>query len=117
MRKQSRKSSKLFVDKHDDLLRLKLYHFLNEFKNERIPEKDELYSFFVRKLGIRSIKACQEEIEFLEDNIVSHDGDLDPPATVLKGFVALIRYCRYLLFRFEDEEAGETQSPVAGEEN
>ncbi|CAA0817811.1 U-box domain-containing protein 17 [Striga hermonthica] len=106
LRKQSIKSSELSVDKHDELLRQKLYHFLNEFENGRIPEKDELYSFFVRKLGIRSVKTCREEIEFLEEQIVSHDGDLDPPATVLNGFVALIRYCRYLLFRFEDEEAG-----------
>ncbi|GER24532.1 U-box domain-containing protein [Striga asiatica] len=111
LRNQSRKSSKLFVDKHDELLRLKLYHFLNEFENGRIPEKDELYSFFVRKLGIRSVKACREEIEYLEDQIVSHDGDLDPPATVLKGFVALIRYCRYLLFRFEDEEEADLGKP------
>ncbi|KAL6574123.1 U-box domain-containing protein 17 [Orobanche hederae] len=101
--KQSRKS-KLFVDKHDDLLRLKLYFFLNEFENGRIPEKTDLCAFFVEKLGICSVKSCRAEIEFLEEQIVNHDGDIDPTAAILKGFVALIRYCRYLLFRFEDED-------------
>ncbi|KAK6154793.1 hypothetical protein DH2020_009041 [Rehmannia glutinosa] len=62
--KQSRKS-KLFIDKHDDLLRV--------------------------------------EIEFLEEQIVNHDGDIEPTASILNGFVAVMRYCRFLLFRFEDE--------------
>ncbi|KAK6124172.1 hypothetical protein DH2020_042081 [Rehmannia glutinosa] len=103
LRKQSRKS-KLFIDKHDDLLRLKLYYFLNEFENGRIPERNELYAFFVEKLGFCDVKSYRAEIEFLEEQIVNHDGDIDPTASVINGFVAIIRYCRYLLFRFEDEE-------------
>ncbi|PIN06690.1 Ubiquitin--protein ligase [Handroanthus impetiginosus] len=101
--KQSRKS-KLFIDKHDDLLRLKLYNFLNEFENGRFSEETELHTFFVEKLGICNVKSCRFEIEFLEEQIVNHDGDIEPTASVLNGFVALMRYCRFLLFRFEDEE-------------
>ncbi|GFP96960.1 U-box domain-containing protein 17 [Phtheirospermum japonicum] len=100
--KQSRKS-KLFIDKHDDLLRLKLYYFLNEFENGIIHDKNVLRSFFVEKLGIRNVKSCRFEIEFLEEQIVNHDGDIEPTASILNGFVALMRYCRFLLFRFEDE--------------
>lgn len=103
LRKQSRKS-KLLIDKHDDLLRLKLYHFLNEFEKGRIPEMNELYIFFVERLGICNVRSCRTEIEFLEEQIVNHDGDLEPTASVLNGFVALMRYCRFLLFRFEDED-------------
>lgn len=100
--KQSRKS-KFFVDKHDDLLRLKLYYFLNEFENGWIPDRIELHAFFVEKLGICDVESCRHEIEFLEEQIVNHDGDIEPTASVLNGFVALMRYCRFLLFRFEDE--------------
>ncbi|KAH6773590.1 plant U-box 17 [Perilla frutescens var. hirtella] len=103
LRKQSRKS-KLLIDKHDDLLRLKLYHFLNEVEKGRIPEMNELYMFFVERLGICNVRSCRTEIEFLEEQIVNHDGDLEPTASVLNGFVALMRYCRFLLFRFEDED-------------
>ncbi|KAL0398427.1 UNVERIFIED_CONTAM: U-box domain-containing protein 17 [Sesamum radiatum] len=103
LRKQSRKS-KLFIDKNDDLLRLKLYSFLNEFEDGRIPDRNQLYSFFVEKLGICNVKSYRDEIEFLEEQVVSHDGDIEPTASVLNGFVALVRYCRFLLFRFEDED-------------
>ncbi|KAL3617005.1 U-box domain-containing protein 17 [Castilleja foliolosa] len=103
LRIQLRKS-KLFIDKHDDRLRLKLYDFLNEFENGTIPPNKDLYDFYVEELHIRDVKNCRIEIEFLEEQIVNHDGDLDPTATILKGIVALTRYCRYLLFRFEDEE-------------
>lgn len=103
LRKQSR-NSKLLIDKHDDLLRLKLYYFLNEFENGRIPEMTDLYMFFVDKLGICNVKGCRTEIEFLEEQILNHDGDLEPSASILNGFVALMRYCRFLLFRFEDED-------------
>ncbi|XP_057764077.1 U-box domain-containing protein 17-like [Salvia miltiorrhiza] len=104
LRKQSRKS-RLLIDKHDESLRLKLYHFLNEFEKGRIPEMNELYVFFVEKLGICNVKSCRSEIEFLEEQIVNHDGDLEPSASVLNGFVALMRYVRFLLFRFEDGDA------------
>ncbi|XP_057797640.1 U-box domain-containing protein 17-like [Salvia miltiorrhiza] len=100
--KQSRKS-RLFIDKHDDLLRFKLYHFLNEFESGRIPERAALHSFIVEKLRICDVESCRNEIEFLEEQTVNHDGDIEPTASVLNGFVALIRYCRFLLFRFEDE--------------
>lgn len=103
LKKQSRKS-KLLIDRHDDLLRLKLYYFLNEFERGRIPEMTDLYIFFVDKLGICNVKGCRIEIEFLEEQIVNHDGDLEPSASILYGFVALMRYCRFLLFRFEDED-------------
>ncbi|KAL2524282.1 U-box domain-containing protein 17 [Abeliophyllum distichum] len=103
LREQSRKS-KLMIDKHDDSLRLKLYYFLNEFENGRIPDPNELRSFFVEKLAICDAKSCRIEIELLEEQVVNHDGDIEPTVPILNGFVALMRYCRFLLFRFEDEE-------------
>ncbi|CAI9760149.1 unnamed protein product [Fraxinus pennsylvanica] len=103
LREQSRKS-KLMIDKHDDSLRLKLYYYLNEFEDGRIPDPNELRSFLVEKLAICDAKSCRIEIEFLEEQIVSHDGDIEPTAPILNGFVALMRYSRFLLFRFENDE-------------
>ncbi|KAL2475181.1 U-box domain-containing protein 17 [Abeliophyllum distichum] len=103
LKKQSRKS-KLLIDKKDDLLRMKFYNFLNELENGKVPDQNELYSFFVEKLAIRDVKSIIFEIEFLEEQIVNCEGDIEPTASVLNGFVALTRYCRFLLFRVEDEE-------------
>ncbi|XP_027163052.1 U-box domain-containing protein 17 [Coffea eugenioides] len=103
IKKQSRKS-KLFIDRGDETLRLKLYSFLNEFECGYIPDRFQLYSFFVEKLGIRDARSGRMEIEFLEEQIANHDGDIEPTASVLNGFVALTRYCRFLLFGFEEDE-------------
>ncbi|XP_073143730.1 U-box domain-containing protein 17-like [Henckelia pumila] len=103
LRKHSRKS-RLIVDSHEYLLKLKLYDFLKEFEEGRIPHSNDLHSFFVEKLMIRDVRSCRVEIEFLEKQIVDHNGDIDPMNSILNGFVALTRYSRYLLFRFEDEE-------------
>lgn len=103
LRKQSKKS-RLMIDNHDDLLRSKFYYFLSEFEEGRIPHNNDLYFFFVEKLMIRDVRSCRVEIEFLEEQIVNHDGDIEPTKSILNGFVALIRYSRFLLFRFEDEE-------------
>lgn len=105
LQKQARKS-KLFVDKHDEMLRLKLFSFLNEFENGGIPDSAQLYSFFVDKLVICNPRSCRVEIEFLEEQIVNHEGDIEPTASVLNGFVALMRYCRFLLFGFEEDDVG-----------
>lgn len=103
LKKQTRKF-KFFVDRNDEMLRLKLYSFLNEFERGYIPDKAELRTFFLEKLGIRDSWSCRMEIEFLEEQIVNHDGDIEPTASVLNGFVALTRYCRFLLFGFEEDE-------------
>lgn len=44
------------------------------------------------------------EMEFLEEQIANHDGDIEPTVSVLNGFVAMTRYCRFLLFGFEEDE-------------
>ncbi|KAM7263696.1 hypothetical protein ACFE04_001379 [Oxalis oulophora] len=103
LQRQSRKA-KLYVDKCDDDLRVQLFSFLYEFENDRIPDSVELRSFFVEKLGIRDSNSCRAEIEFLEEQIVNHEGDIEPNASVLNAFVAIMRYCRFLLFGFEDED-------------
>lgn len=103
LQKQSKKS-KLFIDENDELLRLKLYEFLDEFENGKIPDSLELYSFFVEKLEIRDARSCRVEIEFLEEQIVNHEGDIDPTASVLNGFVAMARYSRFLLFGFDEDD-------------
>ncbi|KAK8984609.1 hypothetical protein V6N11_047829 [Hibiscus sabdariffa] len=96
--------AKLYVDKSDDNLRLRFFSFINEFENGRVPNLVDLRLFFVERLGIRDAKSCRFEIEFLEEQIVAHEGDIEPTACVLNGFVAVTRYCRFLLFGFEEDE-------------
>uniref|UniRef100_A0A2P2KUP5 RING-type E3 ubiquitin transferase n=2 Tax=Rhizophora mucronata TaxID=61149 RepID=A0A2P2KUP5_RHIMU len=103
MQKQARKS-RLYIDANDESLRIQFFSFLDNFENGRIPDPVELRSFFVDKLGINDAKSCRAEIEFLEEQIVKHEGDVEPTASVLNGFIAVAWYCRFLLFGFEDNE-------------
>ncbi|OVA04056.1 Armadillo [Macleaya cordata] len=103
LQRQSRKS-KLFIDPRDEKLRLRLFEFLDEFEQGRVPNKIDLRSVYIEELGIRDAKSCRAEIEFLEEQIHAHEGDVEPMVSVLNGFVALTRYCRFLLFGLEEEE-------------
>ncbi|MCL7030943.1 hypothetical protein MKW94_019450 [Papaver nudicaule] len=89
----------------NERIRVRLFGFLDEFEQGNIPNEIELKSVFVNELGIRDAKSCRSEIEFLEEQIHTHDGDVEPMVSVLNGFVALTRYCRFLLFGLEEEEA------------
>ncbi|XP_031269767.1 U-box domain-containing protein 17-like [Pistacia vera] len=100
------KKAKLYIDKNDDSLRVKFFYFLDEFENGKVPNHVELRSFFVENLKIKDAKSCRTEIEFLEEQIANHEGDVEPTAAVLNGFVAVTRYCRFLLFGFEEDEVG-----------
>ncbi|CAD5313978.1 unnamed protein product [Arabidopsis thaliana] len=102
LQRQSRKA-RLYIDKNDESLRESFYSFLDGFENGKIPSSVDLRMFFVEKLGIRDSKSCRSEIEFLEEQIVNHDGDLEPTGSVINGFVAITRYCRFLLFGFEED--------------
>jgi hypothetical protein len=101
--KQSRRA-KLFIDMEDDALRIRFFSFLDEFENGRIPDSAELQSFYVDKLQVIDAASCRTEIEALEEQIVNHEGDIEPTISVLKGFVAMTRYCRFLIFGFEEDE-------------
>ncbi|XP_010509777.1 PREDICTED: U-box domain-containing protein 17-like [Camelina sativa] len=103
LQQQATKSTTLFVDHNEELLRERFYTFLNGFENGEIPNTDELRSFFVEKLGIKDPKSCRDEIEFLEEQISKHDcDDLEPSRSVVNAFVSITRYCMYSLFAFED---------------
>lgn len=103
MQRQARKA-RLYIDKNDEALRIRLFSFLDEFEKGKIPNQAELRGFFVEDMGIRDAKSCRAEIEFLEEQIVNHEGDIEPTASVLNGFVAITRYCRFLLFGFEEND-------------
>ncbi|KAK7247208.1 hypothetical protein RIF29_42085 [Crotalaria pallida] len=105
LRKQCRKA-KLFIDKNDDALRIRFFSFLDEFENGRIPDSKELKALLVDKLKISDARSCRAEIESLEEQIVNHEGDVEPTVSVLNGLVAMTRYCRFLLFGFEEDELG-----------
>lgn len=95
---------KLFIDMKDDALRICFFSYLDEFESGRIPDSDELRSFYVDKLQILDAASCRTEIEALEEQIMNHEGDIEPTISVLKGLVAMTRYCRFLLFGFEEDE-------------
>ncbi|KAL0698708.1 hypothetical protein Bca4012_054830 [Brassica carinata] len=102
LQSQSRRS-RLYIDDNDESLRVTFYSFLDGFENGEIPDSVSLRSFFVEKLGVKDSKSCGNEIEFLEEQIANHDGDVEPTGSVINGFVAITRYCRFLLFGFEEE--------------
>ncbi|KAK7400192.1 hypothetical protein VNO78_11392 [Psophocarpus tetragonolobus] len=97
------KSAKLFIDKKDDALRIRFFWFLDEFESGRIPDYKDLRCFFLDKLRILDAKSCKVEVEALEEQIVNHEGDVEPTVPVINGMVAITRYCRFLLFGFEEE--------------
>lgn len=103
LRKQANRS-KLLIDQHDEVLRMRLFSFLDDFENGRVPDLVDLYAFFVERLGLVGPISFRFEIEFLEEQIVSHEGDVEPTISVLNEFVALLRYSRFLLFGFEEDE-------------
>ncbi|KAF8413701.1 hypothetical protein HHK36_001693 [Tetracentron sinense] len=102
LQKQSRRA-KLFIDQSDETLRLRLFSFLDEFEKGLIPDPLELQSV-IERLGIRDAKTCRTEIEFVEEQIHNQEEDVEPTVSVLNGFIALTRYCRFLLFGFEEDE-------------
>ncbi|KAF7150264.1 hypothetical protein RHSIM_Rhsim02G0148300 [Rhododendron simsii] len=104
------KRSKLLIDQRDEVLRLEFYSFLDEFERDMVPDPVELYSFFVKRLGIQGARGFRVEIEFLEEQILNHEGDVEPTVSVLDGFVALVRYSRFLLFGFEEDEEVELRA-------
>nr|DAD38329.1 TPA_asm: hypothetical protein HUJ06_008970 [Nelumbo nucifera] len=53
---------------------------------------------------VQMLSIVANEIEFLEEHIYNNEGDVDPTVSVLNGFLTLTRYCRFLLFGFEEEE-------------
>ncbi|XP_058100871.1 U-box domain-containing protein 17 [Magnolia sinica] len=101
--KRQAKRSKLFIDPEDEMLRCKLFSFLDEFEQGRRPDPVELKTVFVESLGLRDARSCRSEIEFLEEQIFNQEEDGDSTISVISGFVALVRYCRFLIFGFEEE--------------
>ncbi|XP_008790028.1 U-box domain-containing protein 17-like [Phoenix dactylifera] len=99
LQRQTRRS-KLYVHPQDEDLRRKLFSFLNEFEQGEAPDAEELRAAFVDQLGIRDATDCRTEIEFLEEQIYNQEEDAD--FAILGGVVALTRYCRFLLFGFQE---------------
>ncbi|KAJ4916815.1 U-box domain-containing protein 17 [Raphanus sativus] len=102
LQRQSLKS-RLHIDNNDESLRETFYSFLESFQNGEIPSPTAMRTFFVERLGFRDSNSYITEIEFLEEQIANHDGELEPASSVINGFVAVTRYSRFLLFGFEEE--------------
>ncbi|WOL09146.1 hypothetical protein Cni_G17899 [Canna indica] len=94
--------SKLYVDTEEEALRRKIHSFLGRFETGEAPDPAELRNTFVNRLGIRDAGACRMEIEFLEEQIFNQEEDID--LSLVSGVVALTRYCRFLLFGFQEME-------------
>ncbi|XP_009115249.1 U-box domain-containing protein 17 [Brassica rapa] len=111
--------SRLYIDNNDESLRETFYSFLESFENGEIPSPTALKTFFVERLAFKDSNSYRNEIEFLEEQIVNHDGDLEPASSVINGFVAIARYSRFLLFGFEEDGVEwriENNHPKVGED-
>ncbi|KAK1324733.1 U-box domain-containing protein 17 [Acorus calamus] len=100
LRRQSRRL-RLFVDANDEALRGRIFSFIDQLEHGGRPCKSDLREVFVVSLGISDAKSCMAEIEFLEEQLYNQEDDVDP--SVLNGVIALARYCRFLLFGFDEE--------------
>ncbi|XP_008794161.3 U-box domain-containing protein 17-like [Phoenix dactylifera] len=109
LQRQTRRS-RIYVHPEDEELRRKIFSFLEKFERGEVPDPEELRSAFVDQLGIRDGMACRSEIEFLEEQIYTQEEDADPP--VLAGVVALTRYCRFLLFGFQEIHVERGSNPA-----
>ncbi|KAJ6824353.1 U-box domain-containing protein 17-like [Iris pallida] len=112
LRRQSRRS-KLYIDPRDELLRRRIFLFLDEFAKGRSPDRTELRTAFVDRLGIRNAQSCRFEIDFLEEQIRGNEEDFADPS-VLGGIVALARYCRFSLFKLAEGKEPEKRSSFGG---
>ncbi|CAL9067013.1 unnamed protein product [Musa banksii] len=101
LRRQCRRS-KLCLDPNEEDLRQKIQSFLGQFETRKAPDPVELRNTFFDRLGIRDARACRKEIEFLEEHIFNQEEDVD--TSVISGVIALTRYCRFLLFGFQEME-------------
>ncbi|RID46211.1 hypothetical protein BRARA_I02891 [Brassica rapa] len=111
--------SRLYIDNNDESLRETFYSFLESFENGEIPSPTALRTFFVERLAFKDSNSYRNEIEFLEEQIVNHDGELEPGSSVINGFVAITRYSRFLLFGFEEDGVEwriENNHPKVGED-
>ncbi|XP_057954623.1 U-box domain-containing protein 17-like [Malania oleifera] len=102
--KKQANSAKFFIDHSDETFRRRLFGFLDEFGEGVVPDPMELRAFFVERLGIQDAKSCASEIEFLEELICNYGEDVEPSLPVLNGVVALLRYCKFLIFGFDKAE-------------
>ncbi|XP_074559682.1 U-box domain-containing protein 17-like [Curcuma longa] len=102
LRLQCRRS-KFFVDPEEEELRHKIHSFLARFETGGVPDPEELRNTFVDLLGIQDAGVCRTEIEFLEEQMLSQDEDID--LSVVSGVIALTRYSRFFLFGFHEVEA------------
>ncbi|ONK81960.1 uncharacterized protein A4U43_C01F34680 [Asparagus officinalis] len=98
--------SKLYVDPEDELLRLQVVSFLDEFGGGRTPARGNLEFALINRLGIKDAQTCRSEIDFLEEQIFNNDEDAAVGPSVLGGVIALTRYCRFLLFDLAEESRG-----------
>ncbi|CAN6975416.1 unnamed protein product [Brassica rapa subsp. trilocularis] len=111
--------SRLYIDNNDESLRETFYSFLESFENGEIPSPTALKTFFVERLAFKDSNSYRNEIEFLEEQIVNHDGELEPASSIINGFVAITRYSRFLLFSFEEDGVEwriENNHPKVGED-
>ncbi|URE49599.1 U-box domain-containing protein [Musa troglodytarum] len=111
LRRQCRRS-KLFVDPDDEELCRKIFFFLSQFETGEALDPAELRDTFVHRLGIRDAGACRAEIEFLEEQISNQEEDMDLP--LVSGVIALTRYCRFLLFGFQEMDVKKPFSDQGG---
>lgn len=86
---------KAFVHPTDKNLRFRVVMFLDQIKNEIVPDHSQLRQIFER-LGLRDAKICKDEIESLEDEIQGQPSEKS--AAEIVSLIGLVRYAKCVLF-------------------
>ncbi|KAL0902879.1 hypothetical protein M5K25_028441 [Dendrobium thyrsiflorum] len=93
-------NSRIYVNYEDEELWIQVLSFLEDFGKGRIPDVSDLKSTFTDRIGMMEARDFESEIEFLQNQIISHEGAVDTEADLatIDGVIAVVRYSRFSLF-------------------
>ncbi|KAM7503299.1 hypothetical protein LguiB_002203 [Lonicera macranthoides] len=92
------------VGLQNETTRTQILKFIEEFEVGRIPYSAALRELFLVKMEIQNVKCFRSEIEFLEELMKNNKDDFEPTSSLLRGILAVIRYCSLLVFGSQLEE-------------
>nr|GMC79164.1 U-box domain-containing protein 16 [Ipomoea batatas] len=94
IRKQSFEKE-AYVDSKDETLRAEVLHMIDRIKREIVPDHSKLGQIFDR-LTLRDSTSCRDEIESLEEEILSQTDEKSKSDIV--ALISLVRYAKCVLY-------------------
>ena len=90
-------NDKPYVDPRDDEVKRAVLGLLDSIKSEIVPEQSKLAEIF-SKLGLRDASSCREEIENLQEEVLSQNQSDEKSKSEAISLIGLVRYAKCVLF-------------------